>query len=242
MQKERRRLMAYPGGKGNVYQYIVNQQPPHSFYGEPFLGLGAPIRNKRAAPDGQVGIDRDSQALAQFCDKVAIEEKTIPSLRLLHTNAMSWLARNIESLPKDALLYLDPTYMPSVIRTVMRYKYWLTDAEHADLLEMILSAGCRVQISGYDSLLYRRKLRAWRRIEFQAMTRGGTWATEVLWMNYKEPLELHDYDHLDFGKGFRKREQLRRKKTRLITKLANMPALERLMLMSAIQELKEENL
>lgn len=234
--------MAYPGGKGNCYFHIINQQPPHSFYGEPFLGLGAPIRNKRAAPDGQIGIDRDSQALTQFSHKVAFEEKTIPSLRLLHTNAMTWLARHIENLPKDALLYLDPPYMPSVIRSVMRYKYWLTDREHADLLEICLAAPCRVQISGYDSLLYRRKLRAWRRIEFQAMTRGGTWATEVVWMNYKEPLELHDYDHLDFGKGFRKREQLRRKKKRLIQKLANMPAHERLMLMSAIQDMKEGDL
>jgi DNA adenine methylase len=241
VQKEGEKLRAYPGGKGSVFRHIINQQPPHSFFAEPFVGLGSVIRNKRAAPDGQLVIDRDSQALTQFREKVASEKKTIPALKLLHKNAMPWLACNLENLPKDALVYLDPPYMPSVIKSVMRYKYWLTDDEHADLLEMILAAPCMVQISGYDSALYRRKLRNWRRIEYQTMTRGGL-ATEVLWMNYKEPVELHDYAHLDLGKGFRGRELLNRKKQTQMNRLKKMHPQERLAILAAIQQWKEENL
>jgi DNA adenine methylase len=33
--------MAYDGGKGNLYQKIINLVPPHRVYIEPFLGGGA---------------------------------------------------------------------------------------------------------------------------------------------------------------------------------------------------------
>jgi DNA adenine methylase len=230
--------MAYPGGKGNSFQHIINQQPPHCFYGEPFLGAGAVLRNKRPAPEGQVGIDRDKAALTLFKEKAA--GQVLPGLRLIHTNAMRWLARHVAELPRDALLYLDPTYLPSAVKTPLRYRYWLTEDEHKHLLDILLSAQCMVQISGYYSRLYQSKLKGWRSIRFDTTTRGNGWATEYVWMNYRPPVELHTYDHLDFGMGFRKREQLRKKKKRWLGKLERMPDQERLMLMSAIEDLKRK--
>ncbi len=41
--------MAYPGGKGNVYQKIINQIPPHRVYIETHAGEAAVARHKRPA-------------------------------------------------------------------------------------------------------------------------------------------------------------------------------------------------
>ena len=61
-----------------------------------------------------------------------------------------------------------------------------------------------------------------------------TMATEYVWMNYPAPIALHDYTFL--GDNFRERERIKRKKQRWVSRLSNMPRLERQALLSAIQE------
>ena len=46
-------------------------------------------------------------------------------------------------------------------------------------------------ISGYRSALYDELLAGWRRIEFNAMSRGGM-RRECLWLNFPAGLPLHD--------------------------------------------------
>ena len=41
--------MNYPGGKGGVYQRLINLMPPHDVYIETHLGGEAIIRNKKPA-------------------------------------------------------------------------------------------------------------------------------------------------------------------------------------------------
>lgn len=57
-------------------------------------------------------------------------------------------------------------------------------------------------------------------------------ATEHLWMNYPEPIALHDYRYL--GADYRQRERITRKIKRWQRKLANMPTLERQALLAAM--------
>jgi hypothetical protein len=90
-----------------------------------------------------------------------------------------------------------------------------------------------VQISAYADPLYSSHLHNWRHITFQSATRHGL-ATEHLWMSYPEPKALHTYQHL--GANYRERERIKRKVTRWTTRLATLPALERLALFSAIEE------
>lgn len=61
--------MGYPGGKGGagVAQLIINQQPPHSHYVEPFLGGGAVMQLKRPA-FWNTGIDLEPSTIAKMSE------------------------------------------------------------------------------------------------------------------------------------------------------------------------------
>jgi hypothetical protein len=66
------------------------------------------------------------------------------------------------------------------------------------------------------------------------MTRGGTLATEYLWMNYPEPDSLHDYSYL--GDNYRERERIKRKKTRWVNRLKKLDRLERKAILWAVKD------
>jgi hypothetical protein len=53
-------------------------------------------------------------------------------------------------------------------------------------------------------------------------------------MNYKAPVELHDYRYL--GNNFRERERIKRIKTRWLARLDQMDDLERYAMLSTIAE------
>ena len=133
------------------------------------------------------------------------------------------------------LVYLDPPYLMETRRSQRPlYQYEYTDADHERLLDCILDLDCYVMISGYWSEMYADRLSGWRTITFASQTRGGTTATEWLWLNYPEPDALHDYRYL--GEDYRERERIKRKKTRWVNKLRRMDPLERRSILWAIQE------
>lgn len=227
-------MSTYPGGKNGagVYQTIINQMPPHRVYIEAFLGSGAVMRYKRPA-EQSIGIDADGDVISSWRGNNLVAP---PNLTLLQADALEWLTA-ANSLSGDTLIYLDPPYLLSTRRQHRPiYRYELSDADHVRLLEIIKRLPCMVMISGYWSQLYADALIAWRAVSFQSRTRGGTMATEYLWMNFPEPLELHDYRYL--GCDFRERERIKRKKTRWVARLSRMDALERHALMSAVAELR----
>jgi DNA adenine methylase len=222
--------MAYPGGKGasGAAQAIINQQPPHDRYFELFLGDGAVMRAKRPARIS-VGNDIDPVSLSAF-------ERTYKgNVRLCGMDAMDFLSRGqYQGVPfnKRDLIYLDPPYPLGTRRSARSmYHFEMSDEQHLVLLDLIKRLPCMVQISSYAGSMYSEKLNNWRRIEFQAMTRGGA-ANEFVWMNYGEPPALHDY-HL-LGHDFRERERIRRKVLRWTVRIGKLAPLERLALMSAM--------
>lgn len=224
--------MTYPGGKqgAGVYQRIICQMPPHTTYVEGFLGGGAIMRLKRPAI-ASIGIDADKDVLLDAQSWAG----TIPGLCLRHADAIRWLSSH--AISSDTLCYLDPPYLVQTRKTKrLIYRCELTDDDHARLLAVIVKLDCMVAISGYWSEMYAAALHDWRVISFNAHTRGGTQATEWLWMNYPEPLELHDYSYL--GDGYRERERIKRKKERWTRRLHGMPTLERHALMAAIDEMR----
>jgi DNA adenine methylase len=228
--------MPYPGGKNGsgVYQWIINQIPPHETYIEAFLGGGAILRAKRPAV-ASIAIDVDAAPVRKLdgCG----DAYGIPHLMVLQANAIDWLAEHGPSLGEQAFVYLDPPYLMSTRKSQRGlYAHELSDGDHRRLLEIIRGLGCMVAISGYWSEMYNDALASWRSSTFQTMTRGGTPATEYLWMNYAPPVELHDYRYL--GYNFRERERIKRKKTRWLKRLETMPDAERYAMLAAIDELR----
>jgi hypothetical protein len=118
------------------------------------------------------------------------------------------------------------------------YEFEFSEAQHEELLDVVVKLPALVIISGYWSKLYAERLKGWHTKRFQAMTRGGRQATEWLWFNFPEPAELHDYRFL--GCGFRERERIKRRQQRWLERLQRMPLIERRALMSALASIAVE--
>ena len=140
-------------------------------------------------------------------------------------------------LSMDDFIYLDPPYDFSV-RKGQRdlYEHELTREQHEEIIQLVLDSKCKVAISHYRGELYDQLLQhGWRVIEWQVMTHGGK-KMEALYMNYPEPLELHQYNFL--GKNRTDRQRIKRKKQRWTEKLKGMNSTERYAILSAIDDLK----
>lgn len=228
--------MTYPGGKNGagIYQRIINHMPPHQTYIEAFLGSGAVLRNKRPA-FRNIGIDRSLEAL-DLCLDLAGDLSS--ELRLLDGDALKLLP-SLKSMVSDSylidqpdtLIYADPPYMMETRKGTDIYDFEMDDDAHQRLLDVLTEARCMVMISGYRCPLYDDALSLFNRIDYQAQTRRGM-VTESLWMNFKQPVALHDYRHL--GSDYRERERIKRKKTRWAARIAKMDRQERLAIMDVL--------
>lgn len=90
----------------------------------------------------------------------------------------------------DALIYLDPPYVTDTRSQKRRggqpfhaYAHELTDEQHAELLDRIVSCRAAVILSGYPSETYDQRLSAWERREIGTHADGALDRTEVIWIN-----------------------------------------------------------
>jgi len=247
----------YPGGKNaaGVYHAIINQMPKHRVYIEPFLGSGAILRYKRPAdtqwaceitPDVYQAFDGGDQygRPARLVDSFGHPEQRIfasrenPDLWVHRVDALKFLREfSFQGERDHYLIYCDPPYLREMRSTNARiyskdFSGWF---EHEELLALIQLLNANVMISGYDHPLYNGRLEGWRKVTYTGVTRGGA-RTEVLWMNFPEPDELHDYRYL--GNGYRDRENIKRQQKRWTDKLRSMPLQKRYALMAAIEEVR----
>ncbi|MBE7444415.1 MAG: DNA adenine methylase [Planctomycetia bacterium] len=221
--------MNYQGGKGGVFQKLINLMPPHEVYIETHLGGGAVIRNKRAARSN-IGIEIDPAVIEKWTNLQPI------GFELVHDDAINYL-RNYRFTGKE-LVYCDPPYLRETRKKRERlYRYDYSREQHRELLEVLKSLSCMVMVSGYESALYKESLTGWQTHSFRAVCHHGV-ATEWVWMNYSTPGELHDYRYL--GNTFRERERIKRRYKRWVARLECMPVLERQALLSAIGVIREQ--
>jgi len=90
----------------------------------------------------------------------------------------------------DVLLFLDPPYVVST-RSAMAngrskvhgYVHELTDDDHAELLDRLVTLRSMVVLSGYPHPLYDARLKGWARYEREALADGAKRRTEVVWIN-----------------------------------------------------------
>src|SRR5713226_9695985 len=136
--------MRYPGGKGKIYQQIINLLPPHTTYIETHLGGGAVLRHKKPSPKG-IAIDRDPEVIGYW-------RQSLPSFAsYIETDALEFLTANHFS--GDEVVYCDPPYLPSTRRRGRVYRYDYDRRDHERLLEVLRRLPCRILISGYPSQL-----------------------------------------------------------------------------------------
>lgn len=228
--------MSYNGGKGGsgVFQWIINQIPPHDLYLELFLGDGSILRNKRPARRS-IGVEINPAVVAERWHRTSL-----PGTTVIVGDALEVLRRREWPREPRIFIYLDPPYLMET-RSCQRqlYQFELAEREeHEELLSLIttLPKSINVAISGYASDLYSERLASWRTSTFQTVNRAGKPATEWLWMNYPQPFELHDYRYL--GGNFRERERMSRKQKRWKERLAKMPLSERYALLEALEGLR----
>lgn len=226
-------LTSYPGGKNGagIYQRLINLMPPHECYIEAFLGSGAILRRKKPAARN-IGIDVDAGVIARWDDGGRED------LVFINTDAVEWLKARITPTAqtglRGTLIYCDPPYMGRTRcrpkRALYRHELLSTGA-HEELLQILTTIPAMVMISGYRCRLYDRMLTGWQRVDYQAMTRGGT-KPECVWINYAPPTELHDYRFL--GEDFHDRCRIGRKIARWSRRLAALPPLERAAIIAAL--------
>lgn len=212
--------MNYPGGKGasGAYQQVINQIPPHRVYIEPFVGGGAVFRHKAPAASSVLA-DLDREVVEKWRARALP-----PGTTVRHQCAMDLLS----SFPwvGDEFVYLDPPYHFDARSGRRIYRCELEDADHRRLLQILSTLPAMWCLSGYRCELYDDAAASfgWRRVDFQAMTRGGV-RTESLWMNYPAPARIAETTYA--GSGFRERERIKRKATRWANKLKALPHVER---------------
>jgi len=218
---------SYPGSKAQagVFQRIIGQMPPHSFYVEPFFGSGQIFHRKRPAA-ANVVIDVDAGVIAKA--RAACRRGLT---RVIQGDALEVLPTL--TLTAETVVYCDPPYLLSTRQGRFYYDHEMTEDQHARLLTLLQELKCRVLLSGYPSDLYSSQLQSWRCLRYRTRTRGKT-VMECLWCNFPEPDELHDWRYA--GKSFRERLALRRLAARWLARLAAMPARKRGYVLNSIAQ------
>ena len=87
----------------------------------------------------------------------------------------------------DTFFYLDPPYVHES-RGEARYLHELTDDDHRELIERIVTLRGKVLISGYDNRHYRTLRRyGWRTFSWHVFCGSGARRMEKVWLNYPAP-------------------------------------------------------
>lgn len=84
----------------------------------------------------------------------------------------------------NVLIYADPPYILST-RCKKQYRFEMDDAEHEQLLTVLLEHKGPVLLSGYDNELYKKYLKEWHREETISRSQSGGKRQEILWMNFR---------------------------------------------------------
>lgn len=83
----------------------------------------------------------------------------------------------------NVFMYIDPPYLLGT-RTGKQYRHEMTDADHEDMLKLLLESKAKIIISGYESYMYNNYLSGWKKETFSSCAEHGGTRQEVIWMNY----------------------------------------------------------
>jgi len=222
--------MKYPGSKTNsgIIQFLINRIPYHTGYYELFGGSGALCKEKQKAAIRNVICDIDSKTIKRYENSypVWMDAYVLNAIDVLQDKAFNFL--------RSDFIYLDPPYPFDSRRSGKKYyRHEMTDADHVQLLETVLQLDANVMISTRQNTLYDKYLKKWRKEKFATVDRAGS-VDEIIFMNYRQPAILHQYDYL--GNDCWDRQGIKRKVQRFEKKIRQLPDYERhLLIMEMIK-------
>lgn len=219
----------YFGGKASngVPQTLINQVPPHQ---SKTIGFGGQCALTRYMMPAQENIlyELNSEVVQLWKNANLVSSHNISILEQCFLSSF-----NPDNYTETDFIYLDPPYPHDTRKSKNRYKFEMTDKQHQSMLAKCCDASGMIAISSYQNKMYDEMLKGWRTIEFESMTRSGKKATEILYMNYDEPTELHDYTYI--GEDFREREAIKRRHVNFLRKIDRLDVLERNKLLEEIK-------
>ena len=83
----------------------------------------------------------------------------------------------------DVLIYADPPYLPGTRASKDLYTCEMVEADHEEMLRVLLAHTGMVMLSGYDNAMYRDYLAGWDVQTARSRADGGGKRTECLWRN-----------------------------------------------------------
>ncbi len=241
---------SYPGGKSGsgIYQRLINLIPRHRILISAFAGHCGIVRNIRPA-EHTIVIDADSDVCQWWSDWR--RSKKGRALEIHHADSIQWLGyrfgltqwhgfmvpSDTPASPPDSaaeyFIFADPPYVLSERSSGKTYAHELCDDGHRDLLEVLTripTSKASIMLCGYDSPIY-ATLEPWRSIAHQVPTRGGL-QNEMIWLNYPETDDLHDFRHI--GDSRRERERIRRRQINWRKQLERMNVRERAAMLAVL--------
>lgn len=87
---------------------------------------------------------------------------------------------------KTTFHYVDPPYVHSTrsSKQPKSYRFEMNDKEHAELSRVLHSLKGKVILSGYDSPLYKKLYKDWRKVKRKALADGAKKRVEYLYINF----------------------------------------------------------
>lgn len=95
----------------------------------------------------------------------------------------------------NVFMYIDPPYLLAT-RRGKQYKHEMSDAEHEELLIIILQSDAQIIISGYESDMYNDYLKGWNKKTFQSNAEYGLKRDEVIWFNFETDKQMNLFDFI----------------------------------------------
>lgn len=153
------------------------------------------------------GYDVDPAPLTQMRQHFGTPGERIP-YRFDRQCAIGALRHQPESF-NDRLdrvfVFVDAPYLHNTRRSNHRYNHELTEAQHEELLLLLVQLDCDVAITHYPCPMYDDALADWRKVEFTTTDRAGNVRQERLYCNYDKPVVLHDHRYLGSDRDHRQR-------------------------------------
>ena len=233
----------YNGGKsGNgTFQNIISQVSKCNIFIDAMAGNGGIASHISNA--GIIVInDIDTGIVSKWKDLIDKNNTGHPG-KIILENLDYWdlIVKYDIARSETVFFYFDPPYLLSTRKSKKPlYKYEWSEADHKQFLSLAPTVKSNCMISAYENDLYNKMLKGWNKYFFKSQTRNGQ-RIECLYMNYEQSNILQDFSHV--GKDYLDRQRLKRKISRWLNKLKQLPPLERTMIInSIINEYKKDSI